>query len=369
MALGDKALQKLPRTLAEAATLLLAKVAVSPPLSLAQFGLETVLVGLGAINGLKAERFFGRIQELERDRGADWPLDSADGIIRLGLIERGMLSATRADSDERIERVARLVGNGLDHAADGMLRHRHLLDILDDLNDLQVLILVAYGRSGADRDSFWREHEAALSAPIRTRFSEPDIDSRLAVWNSYFSQLRRHGLLDDSQRPSVTQLGRALLRAMDQPADASQETEAAHEEEQKRLAKEFVPVYWAAFKDVLSKGLDRSATQLGLPEPIKRSTGQHDFMAKFMVGPIVPTLQAVASPVDSWIYVSYPDVAAGGGVLPMPRPGPRQVWLRTDGVGTFALVEGQRVYSMQTVADFVIDPVLEVALGAFANRK
>jgi hypothetical protein len=92
-------------------------------------------------------------------------------------------------------------------------------------------------------------------------------------------------------------------------------------------------------------------------------------MAKFMVGPIVPTLQAVASPVDSWIYVSYPDVAAGGGVLPMPRPGPRQVWLRTDGVGTFALVEGQRVYSMQTVADFVIDPVLEVALGAFANRK
>jgi hypothetical protein len=212
MALGDKALQKLPRTLAEAATLLLAKVAVSPPLSLAQFGLETVLVGLGAINGLKAERFFGRIQELERDRGADWPLDSADGIIRLGLIERGMLSATRADSDERIERVARLVGNGLDHAADGMLRHRHLLDILDDLNDLQVLILVAYGRSGADRDSFWREHEAALSAPIRTRFSEPDIDSRLAVWNSYFSQLRRHGLLDDSQRPSVTQLGRSLLR-------------------------------------------------------------------------------------------------------------------------------------------------------------
>lgn len=77
---------------------------------------------------------------------------------KIDLIEEGGYQAARAISPERIVQITEAVARGLVEDDADVLRRRRLLVILGELDDDEVALLNAYGRSyaGADRDAFNR---------------------------------------------------------------------------------------------------------------------------------------------------------------------------------------------------------------------
>ena len=75
---------------------------------------------------------------------------------KIDLIERGGFQAARATSAERISSIVEVVARGIESDAAEIIRRKRLLDLLGEIDDDEVAILTAYGRSygGGDRNAF-----------------------------------------------------------------------------------------------------------------------------------------------------------------------------------------------------------------------
>lgn len=108
-----------------------------------------------SIPGQRADRIANYLRQLSAR------LDQVDAEIRVGLasnaekidlIEEGGYQAARATSRERIERIVAAVQRGLEEGDADVVRRKRLLILLGELDDDELNLLNAYGRSYAGRD-------------------------------------------------------------------------------------------------------------------------------------------------------------------------------------------------------------------------
>lgn len=93
-----------------------------------------------------------RIDQISDDVRAEL----ASNFAKIDLIVEGAYQSARALSQERVEQIAEAVARGLAEDDADVIRRRRLLVLFGELDDDEVALLNAYGRSygGADRQAF-----------------------------------------------------------------------------------------------------------------------------------------------------------------------------------------------------------------------
>jgi hypothetical protein len=152
------------------------------------------------------------------------------------LTEEAMRQAARSTTEERREYIAALVSNSLTSEDIKHLESKHLLRILGELNDVEVLWLRFYLEPSFSGDDEFREKHKEVLEPISPTMTSPigEID-RAAVQDSYQEHLAQLGLLRPRYRTDsktkqpvfdrmtgapeirgyeITRLGRLLLRSV-----------------------------------------------------------------------------------------------------------------------------------------------------------
>lgn len=153
-----------------------------------------------------------KLQDLERDRVKQ--RFTEPGFV--DLLEDGMIQASRALSEERVSYIASLLKNGLQAEDAKVLEHKHLLSILGELNNAEIIILRAYGEHPALNKEFYATHDAILRPRSSSIGLPQEQIDEAAIHESYRNHLLRLGLLDDTGRSKqLTTLGRLLLRTID----------------------------------------------------------------------------------------------------------------------------------------------------------
>lgn len=159
------------------------------------------------------------------------------------LLEDALLQTTRALTPERIDYIASLIKNSLTQEELDHLQYKRLLSILAELNDAEIIILIAksYDRTFCQEEptvtEFFKTHESILKESfIHTASSKADREKN-ALYHNYRANLVGLGLLRyrykrvkkgelpefDQKTGSIktegtelTVLGRLLLKEIDQ---------------------------------------------------------------------------------------------------------------------------------------------------------
>lgn len=156
------------------------------------------------------------------------------------LVEEGVRQAARSTTEERRAYLASLIAMSLTKEAIEHSESRHLLRMLGELSDVEVVWLRAYDNPVPQEDEEFRERHKHILAPIGAHFgsSKEEIDKE-ALQKSYKAHLERLGLIagkvkaDREKNPEfdhqkgdwkrqsyrTTRLGHLLLRMIDLAAD------------------------------------------------------------------------------------------------------------------------------------------------------
>ena len=150
------------------------------------------------------------------------------------LLEEGCRQAARSLSDERREYIASVICNGLSSERIRYVESRHLLRILDEVNDIEIIWLRFYREAVLDGDADFRnKHTEVLDPAVAYLGSSQSDTDKATLQESYKQHLARLGLLEptyrtdfDTRKPQfdewsgrpettgyeITSLGRLLLR-------------------------------------------------------------------------------------------------------------------------------------------------------------
>lgn len=143
------------------------------------------------------------------------------------LVEESLRQAARSLTDERRDYIASLVANSISSDAIAHFESKHLLRILGELNDIEIIWLRFYLDLTIGGDTDFREKHSHILNPVARHLgsSQPELD-KSTLQNSYKEHLTSLGLLekeiemDSSSRGGklktkdyrITSLGRLLLR-------------------------------------------------------------------------------------------------------------------------------------------------------------
>ena len=119
----------------------------------------------------------------------------------IDLIEEGVRQATRSLSDERRAYIANIIVNSL--ASDDIEHNesKHLLRILDEINDIEVIWLCSYGeRSWGKAKAFHETHEKILTPVVATMGASDEVRNKAILQESYKEHLSQLGLLEKQYR-------------------------------------------------------------------------------------------------------------------------------------------------------------------------
>jgi len=115
------------------------------------------------------------------------------------LLEEGVVQASRAVSDDRRRRIARIIFNGVTDSELQYDRIRKLLAILDSLTDSELVLLVYHTRQptiGSSWHKEMRERHPSLLRPTSREIGAPQSEvERGAIRDAYERALVGHGLL------------------------------------------------------------------------------------------------------------------------------------------------------------------------------
>ena len=147
------------------------------------------------------------------------------------LIEEGFRQAARSLSDERRHYIASLITNSLSSESISYAESRHLLRILNEVNDIEIIWLRFY-TMGGDKE-FWETHRNVLE-PVPETFGSPqetlDKHTLQESYKEHLFQLklfeRRYRMDHNTKEPAfdewtgtqevegyeITSLGRLLLK-------------------------------------------------------------------------------------------------------------------------------------------------------------
>ena len=312
---------------------------------------------------LKAERLGHLLEHLEaRVLGLEdgTTLRKLTQPIFADLLEDGIRSASRSTSRLRQEHIAALIANGLAGNEERALSRRYLLGLLDQLNDAELLMLIGFSRDGGAFDAFFRTHESTLAAPFVPFLAEGEQIDRAAVFEDYQHHLERLRLIEPAQndaataqwgdrpvRRQVTQLGMALLRAIDQSVPTGPGPSGL------LMDPDRVRSFWFELMPVLEEFVSRIRPRLA-------ETGHH---IQFGTNDINVTITLLRSgpdirlsgfvhPSDRWIWLEL----TGG--VPLPKC---LVRIGTDAQAPFWEHEGQRRTSKEQLAQFIVKQLLVAA--------
>lgn len=168
----------------------------------------------------------------------------ADNAVKVDLIEEGGFQAARATSAERLNQIVEAVSRGLREDDVDVIRRKRLLVLFGELDDDEVALLNAYGRSygGGDEDPFDRINRPE---PTHMQSSRTDLDRerlydagrehllRLDLLKRNYGNVRRGQLPefdaskgDFKHSVEVSYLGRMLLGEIGLKTPFDQEDEA-----------------------------------------------------------------------------------------------------------------------------------------------
>ena len=117
------------------------------------------------------------------------------------LIEEGVRQAARSLSDERRSYIATLIANGLTSDDIDCSESKHLLRILDEINDIEVVWLRSYSEPAISGDEAFREtHEDVLKPIVATFGASQEILNKETLQTSYKEHLCQLGLLERRHR-------------------------------------------------------------------------------------------------------------------------------------------------------------------------
>jgi outer membrane murein-binding lipoprotein Lpp len=112
------------------------------------------------------------------------------------LLEESLHHVVRAITDERREYIANLISNSLSLQDIQYIESKHLLRILGELNDIEIIWLNHHQRisHGHDRE-FYNKHLVVLEPVFVSMADPPLVHNKEAIQNSYKEHLSRLGLL------------------------------------------------------------------------------------------------------------------------------------------------------------------------------
>ncbi|MDY0282134.1 MAG: hypothetical protein RBR35_16430 [Salinivirgaceae bacterium] len=150
----------------------------------------------------------------ERLKSFEKNLQTEEGI---DLLEEGIIQASRAVSEERKQRLARLVGRALSEEELNHQEGRKLLNIYRELTDQEIVWLIYYSLNpvlGKGPHTDWVEKHPEILMPISREMGAPsEQHERGALQDSYKSTLMQLGLTTERNRTiSLTTLGQMLVR-------------------------------------------------------------------------------------------------------------------------------------------------------------
>ncbi len=120
------------------------------------------------------------------------------------LLEEGFHQASRSLSDERRSYIASLIINGMNSEQIDIAESKHLLRILGEINDIEVVWLRSHTVATIMGDDDYREkHREVLSPIFRHVGSSQRETDKAALQKSYKEHLAQLGLLTPSYRTDM----------------------------------------------------------------------------------------------------------------------------------------------------------------------
>ena len=117
------------------------------------------------------------------------------------LIEEGFRQAARSLSDERRSYIVNLIASGLASDDIDNSESKHLLRILGEINDIEVVWLRFYReRSFGGDEAFRKTHEEVLKPVAATYVDSQEVLNKATLQKSYKEHLARLGLLESRYR-------------------------------------------------------------------------------------------------------------------------------------------------------------------------
>lgn len=134
----------------------------------------------------------------------------------LDIFEEGIIQASRSVSEERKERLARLVARSLSANEMKYEESRKLLNLYRELTDPEIVWLIFYSLNptiGKGPHTDWVEKHSEILNPISREIGAPqEQHERAALQDSYKATLLRLGLTEERNRTTIlTTLGRMLV--------------------------------------------------------------------------------------------------------------------------------------------------------------
>ena len=134
----------------------------------------------------------------------------------LDIFEEGIVQATRAVSEERKERLAKLVAKSLTSEEVKYEESKKLLNLYRELTDPEIVWLIYYSLNpvlGKGPHSEWMDKHPEILKPISKVMGAPqEQHERAALQDSYKATLLRLGLTEDKRgTASISILGRMLV--------------------------------------------------------------------------------------------------------------------------------------------------------------
>lgn len=112
------------------------------------------------------------------------------------LMEEGLRQASQSLSDERREYIASLVANGIASTEIEYYESKHLLRLLGELNDIELILLRVYFNPEFGRDEEFREkHQNVLSPNFQSMDQDEIAYDKGAIHDSYKEHLSQIGFL------------------------------------------------------------------------------------------------------------------------------------------------------------------------------
>jgi hypothetical protein len=113
------------------------------------------------------------------------------------LFEEGLRQAVKSVSDERRQYIASLIANSLKSEDIEYAESKHLLRILGELNDAQIVWLHFYLDPAMEGDHEYREnHKEVLTPIVACLNSTPDVLTKSVLQTSYKEHMSELGLLE-----------------------------------------------------------------------------------------------------------------------------------------------------------------------------
>jgi hypothetical protein len=114
------------------------------------------------------------------------------------LMDEGLRQAARSTSDERRQHIANIIRNSLTPEAISFIESKHLLKLLGEINDIEVIVLRSYLHAtiGGDEEFRTKHEEPLRRVPVHLGSTQPELDKH-ALQESYRQHLVRLGLLEE----------------------------------------------------------------------------------------------------------------------------------------------------------------------------